>query len=72
MTHSFDTEHAIAKAGGPSAVGRALGVSPQAVSQWSRVPPNRVIALENLSGVPRHRIRPDIYPAPSEREAQSA
>lgn len=60
-----ETSLAIEKAGGASAVGRALGISPQAVGQWKRVPAERVIAVEGLSGVSRHRIRPDIYPSPS-------
>lgn len=63
-----ETALAIEKAGGASAVGRALGISPQAVGQWKRVPAERVIAVEGLSGVARYRIRPDIYPAPAEPE----
>lgn len=38
------------------------GISPQAVSQWDRVPATRVLVVERLSGVPRHELRPDIYP----------
>ncbi|WP_245421712.1 Cro/CI family transcriptional regulator [Methylobacterium sp. B4] len=53
---------AIKKAGGPAAVGRALGITSAAVSQWRECPSRRVLVLEALSGVPRHAIRPDIYP----------
>jgi DNA-binding transcriptional regulator YdaS (Cro superfamily) len=50
-----------------AALGRALGVSKQAVANWwkiSSVPTRHVLALERIYGVPRHIIRPDIYPAP--------
>jgi len=56
---------AIARAGGPSAVGRALGITPQAVGQWQRIPAERVLEISRLSGVPPHDLRPDIYPDPA-------
>lgn len=55
---------AIEKAGGPTAVGRLFGISSQAVSQWERCPPPRVLALAHASGVPPHELRPDLYPPP--------
>lgn len=61
-------DEAIKRAGGPSAVAREFGISPQAVGQWERIPAERVLVLERLSGVPRHLLRPDIYPAPAEPE----
>lgn len=56
----------IAAAGGPSALARAFGdLSPQAISQWRRVPDVRVLTVERVTGISRHTIRPDIYgPAP--------
>jgi DNA-binding transcriptional regulator YdaS (Cro superfamily) len=51
------------KAGGASGLARALGgISPQAVSQWDRVPAERVIQVEKVTGIARHQLRPDIYP----------
>jgi len=41
------------------------GVSRQAVSQWRACPPMRVLAVEAASGVPRHELRPDLYPSPA-------
>lgn len=41
---------------------KALGISAQAISQWRRVPPTRVLEVERISGVPRHLLRPDLYP----------
>lgn len=67
-------EEALSKAidavGGPTAMGRALGISSQAVSQWKRVPADRVLDVERATvaqeggspRVTRHELRPDIYP----------
>ena len=57
------TEYARQVVGGPSALARAIGgISPQAVGQWQRVPAERVIEVERVTGVSRHELRPDIYP----------
>jgi DNA-binding transcriptional regulator YdaS (Cro superfamily) len=69
-TPELAAELAIEQAGGPSAVGRALGISPQAVGQWRRIPAERVIAVEALSGVSRHLMRPDIYPVAAAPQEQ--
>ncbi len=51
--------------GGNSGIARLLGdISPQAVSQWKDVPVERAIQLEDRAGIPRHKSRPDIWPAP--------
>jgi Putative antitoxin of bacterial toxin-antitoxin system, YdaS/YdaT len=39
-----------------------LGVTPGAISQWKRVPAERVLDVERATGVSRHTLRPDIYP----------
>ena len=45
-------------------------VSPQAVGKWGEngIPPERVMALARATGfkVTPHRMRPDIYPIPSD------
>lgn len=40
-------------------------ISHQAIRKWERyrVPAERVLEFERVSGIPRHRIRPDLYPA---------
>ena len=45
---------------------KALGVTQGAVSQWNqkRVPAERVLEVERITGIPRHEMRPDLYPAP--------
>ena len=58
-------ERAIEAAGGGNKLAVGIGVTPQALSQWSKVPPLRVLDVERVSGVPRHELRPDIYPAPA-------
>jgi len=37
-------------------------ISIQAVYAWKVVPPNRVIGVEQVTGVDRGDLRPDIYP----------
>jgi DNA-binding transcriptional regulator YdaS (Cro superfamily) len=41
-----------------------LGVSPQAINQWETVPLSRVRQVEEITGIPRHRLRPDYYDPP--------
>ena len=55
--------------GGLRAVGEALGVTRQAVSQWKSCPHLQVLKLEKATGIPRHEIRPDLYPQPKNPEA---
>lgn len=64
-------EQALELSGGPSALARAIGgITPQAVSQWGKVPPDRVLDVERVTGVSRHELRPDIFgPAPSNEAA---
>lgn len=69
MQHLSSTQRAVQLAGGPSAVGRAMGISPQAVGQWERVPPERALKLSELSGMQPHELRPDIYPLPEQAGA---
>lgn len=65
-------KEALDKAGGPLVVAGLLGISRQAVIQWSVCPPLRALEIEAASGVSRHRLRPDIYPDPdTAREAKS-
>lgn len=37
-------------------------ISSQAISQWHRVPSERVLVVEKVTGVSRHDLRPDLYP----------
>lgn len=55
-------DRAIGAAGGVRALARAVGVSQPAISNWRRVPADRVLSIEALTGVPRTELRPDLYP----------
>jgi TorA maturation chaperone TorD len=55
-------QEAIRAIGGVGALARALGISQPSVSNWQKVPPERVIAVEEITGVGRHVLRPDLYP----------
>lgn len=57
-------ERAVEASGGVSRLAEGIGVTRSAVSQWPRVPAERVLEVERISGIPRHELRPDIYPAP--------
>lgn len=65
-------EKAIAQAGNQSALARALEVKPQAIQQWDRVPVHRVLDVERITGIPRHELRPDIYPPEPRRNGKRA
>lgn len=56
-------DRAIGAAGGVRALARSVGVSQPAISSWKRVPADRVLSVEALTGVSRSDLRPDLYPA---------
>lgn len=63
-------------AGGPAALAAELTkvkrISPQAVSQWKIVPPDRALEVERVTGVSRHDLRPDVFgPAPKPRPSKA-
>ena len=53
---------AIQAAGNKARLADLVGVSRQCVGQWSRVPAERVLQIERLTGVSRTILRPDLYP----------
>jgi len=60
---------AISRAGSQAKLADGLGVGQTAISNWlnrqKRVPAERVLAVEQLTGVSRHMLRPDLYPEPT-------
>jgi DNA-binding transcriptional regulator YdaS (Cro superfamily) len=42
-------------------ISREIGITHGAVSQWRRVPIERVAVVERLTGIPREVLRPDIF-----------
>jgi len=58
-------EEAIRAAGGVSELARRIGVSQPSVSNWSRIPSGRVLAVEAATGVSRVVLRPDLFGMPA-------
>lgn len=56
-------DQAIRAAGGVSALARKIGIAQPSLSNWSRVPAERVLAVESLTGIDRAVLRPDLYGA---------
>lgn len=56
---------AIDAAGGVGELARKIGISQPSVSNWSRVPAERLVAVEAASGVDRRVLRPDLFDAPA-------
>jgi DNA-binding transcriptional regulator YdaS (Cro superfamily) len=52
---------AISAIGSMTALADGLGITPQAVAKWGYVPAARCLDVERLTGVSRHKLRPDIY-----------
>lgn len=52
---------AIAAAGGLSELARRIGIAQPSVSNWSRIPAERVLQVEAVTGVSRKQLRPDLY-----------
>ena len=70
MDNITPIERAVRAAGSQQALADALGIRAPSVHEWrknNRVPAERVLAVEAISGVSRHELRPDIYgPAPGD------
>jgi len=52
---------AIRVVGSVSELARQLGISQPSVSNWTRVPAERVMSVESLTGINRVVLRPDLY-----------
>jgi|TARA_A100001391_G_scaffold172441_1_gene133933 DNA-binding transcriptional regulator YdaS (Cro superfamily) len=63
--------HAVEKAGGQAALGRLIGERQQKIFYWLNgskrgAPAEAVLEIERVTGVSRHELRPDVYPAPAQ------
>jgi TorA maturation chaperone TorD len=54
-------DEAIRAVGGVSELARRIGISQPSVSNWAKVPAERVVAVEAATGVTRTALRPDLY-----------
>lgn len=53
---------AIEAAGGIGILAAIVGVTTGAVSVWNRVPAKAVAKISDRLNIPRHTLRPDLYP----------
>jgi TorA maturation chaperone TorD/DNA-binding transcriptional regulator YdaS (Cro superfamily) len=60
-------EQTIKAAGGVASLARAMGIAHPSVSTWSRIPAERVLAVEALTRVQRSELRPDLYGPPEDQ-----
>ena len=63
---------AAGKVGGVPKLARRLGVSRQAIYQWTEVPIERAADLERVTGIPRSRFRPDVFKGGARPDADAA
>lgn len=58
-------QEAIRAAGSVSELARRIGISQPSVSNWDRIPADRVLAVETATGVNRAMLRPDLFAVPA-------
>jgi TorA maturation chaperone TorD len=56
-------QEAIRAVGGVSELARRIGISQPSVSNWDRIPAERVLTVESATGVNRAILRPDLFGA---------
>ena len=54
-------QQAISAAGGVSELARKIGIAQPSVSNWTRIPAERVASIEEITGVERALLRPDLF-----------
>ena len=54
-------QEAIRAVGGIGELARRLGISQPSVSNWERVPAERVLSVEQATGIARGLLRPDLF-----------
>lgn len=72
MTPEAALTKAIEIAGGHAALAKTLGIERTAIYQWKQAPPKRVATLEQLTGVTRYDLRPDVFGEAPKRKARAA
>jgi len=52
---------AVRAAGTKYRLAKLLKLTPQSVLKWKHIPAHRIIDTERVTGVPREKLRPDLY-----------
>lgn len=52
---------ALLVAGSVKALAKKVRRTESAVSQWTKVPPEMVLVVEKVTGISRHKLRPDLH-----------
>jgi DNA-binding transcriptional regulator YdaS (Cro superfamily) len=61
-----------ASVGGVIALSIKLGLSRAAVSGWKRIPAERVADVERVTGIPREKLRPDLFQRSATEQTEAA
>src|SRR3954469_9022420 len=61
-------EEAVRAVGGVSELARQIGISQPSVSNWTRIPAERVLLIEATTDVDRKGVRPDLYGQPQQSQ----
>jgi DNA-binding transcriptional regulator YdaS (Cro superfamily) len=61
MNGSYGLQQAIKAAGSKAALADKLGIRPQAVGKWTRIPIKRVFDVERLTGISRKILCPEFF-----------
>jgi DNA-binding transcriptional regulator YdaS (Cro superfamily) len=75
LTTKQAIQEAVNRVKGQTALAKLIGDGVTQAHVWNwlnrdkRAPIERVIAIEKLTGVPRHELRPDIYPPEEYKKA---
>jgi DNA-binding transcriptional regulator YdaS (Cro superfamily) len=56
LQEAFDKERGLRRR-----LARELKITHGAVSQWRRVPAERVLDVARITGIPKEELRPDLY-----------
>jgi DNA-binding transcriptional regulator YdaS (Cro superfamily) len=53
-------KRAVKAAGGVRPLARKLGLSHTTVLEWDKIPTQRLLMVEEITGIPRAELRPDL------------
>ena len=70
--HGEALQRAVDLAGGRAALGRAIAAKMKLDQAVTRPPPKYCLAIEAVTGVSRHDLRPDIFGEPEPNPKQAA